>query len=603
MSFLIALLLCLMLIPIIRRLSTRMGMISQPRDDRWHSRPVPTLGGIGIFIAFIVSFASVSLVYKSSIEIHWGIIIGATLIFLLGLIDDLKHITPQAKLVGQILITTVVILFGYGTDFFSPRIQNPVLAQLLNLFVTYMWIIGITNAINLLDNMDGLAAGISLFAACILSYFFWKGDNTGLLILSLALAGSILGFLFYNFPPASIFMGDSGSLFLGFSLALLAIAREPQASNVFAVLGVPTLIFLIPILDTAMVTITRIMSGKSPIQGGMDHTSHRMVAFGLRERQVVIGLYGVAIISGVIAAILESIKYWYSLVIVPVLILSFALLTAYFGGLKPRGIIPEDVKKKTISKIFLDLTFRRHLFEVLLDFFLIGIAYYLAFLVRFGFVMNQNRLDLYQQTFPLALAGSYVSFYIFGIYRSIWRYVDLSDLLSYLKAACGASILLAAFLFSFNAIGIVHFTFEYPTGILLLFILFLFLGLTASRSTFRILESTRLQSTPLEEKVVIYRADDVGVLTLRWILMNPQLNYQPIGFIDDDPYMMGRLIQGLQVLGGLSHLNDIIGNKQIKGVILTKYEQPSQNTKEIIEICHQNGCWVRKLQLNFEMVE
>jgi len=580
-----------------------MGMISQPRDDRWHSRPVPTLGGIGIFIAFIVSFASVSLVYKSSIEIHWGIIIGATLIFLLGLIDDLKHITPQAKLVGQILITTVVILFGYGTDFFSPRIQNPVLAQLLNLFVTYMWIIGITNAINLLDNMDGLAAGISLFAACILSYFFWKGDNTGLLILSLALAGSILGFLFYNFPPASIFMGDSGSLFLGFSLALLAIAREPQASNVFAVLGVPTLIFLIPILDTAMVTITRIMSGKSPIQGGMDHTSHRMVAFGLRERQVVIGLYGVAIISGVIAAILESIKYWYSLVIVPVLILSFALLTAYFGGLKPRGIIPEDVKKKTISKIFLDLTFRRHLFEVLLDFFLIGIAYYLAFLVRFGFVMNQNRLDLYQQTFPLALAGSYVSFYIFGIYRSIWRYVDLSDLLSYLKAACGASILLAAFLFSFNAIGIVHFTFEYPTGILLLFILFLFLGLTASRSTFRILESTRLQSTPLEEKVVIYRADDVGVLTLRWILMNPQLNYQPIGFIDDDPYMMGRLIQGLQVLGGLSHLKDIIGNKQIKGVILTKYEQPSQNTKEIIEICHQNGCWVRKLQLNFEMVE
>ena len=603
MSFLIALSLSLILIPIIRRLSTRIGMISQPRDDRWNSRPVPTLGGVGIFLAFIISVASISLVNKNSVEIHWGIIIGATLIFFLGLIDDLKHITPQAKLVGQILITTVVILFGYGTDFFSPRIQNPVVAQLLNLLVTYVWIIGITNAINLLDNMDGLAGGISLFAACILSYFFWKGNNIGLLILSLALGGSILGFLFYNFPPASIFMGDSGSLFLGFSLALLAIAREPQASNVFAVLGVPTLIFLIPILDTAMVTITRILSGKSPIQGGMDHTSHRLVAFGLRERQVVIGLYGVAIISGVIAAILESIKYWYSLVIVPVLILSLALLTAYFGGLKPRGIMTEDVQKKTISKIFLDLTFRRHLFEVLLDFFLIGIAYYLAFLVRFGFVMNQNRLQIYQQTFALALAGSYVSFYIFGIYRSIWRYVDLSDLLSYLKAACGASILLAAFLFSFNAIGIVHYTFEYPTGILLLFILFLFLGLTASRSTFRVLESTRLQSYPLEEKVVIYHADDVGVLTLRWILMNPQLNYRPIGFIDDDPYMMGRLIQGLQVLGGLNSLKEIIGNKQIKGVILTKYEQPSQNTRNLIEICHQNGCWVRKLQLGFEMVE
>jgi len=133
LSFLIALSLSLILIPIIRRLSTRIGMISQPRDDRWNSRPVPTLGGVGIFLAFIISVASISLVNKNSVEIHWGIIIGATLIFFLGLIDDLKHITPQAKLVGQILITTVVILFGYGTDFFSPRIQNPVVAQLFKL--------------------------------------------------------------------------------------------------------------------------------------------------------------------------------------------------------------------------------------------------------------------------------------------------------------------------------------------------------------------------------------------------------------------------------------------------------------------------------------
>ena len=603
MAFLIALLFGLILIPLIRLLSLRMGKISQPRDDRWHSRPVPTLGGVGIFFSFLASYVIISLFNQSSIEIHWGIIIGATLIFILGLIDDLRRISPQAKLVGQILITTIVILFGYSTNFFSPRIQNPVVAQLLNLLFTYVWIVGITNAINLLDNMDGLAGGIALFAACILSFFFWKGNDIGLLIISLALAGSILGFLFYNFPPASIFMGDSGSLFLGFTLAVLAIARQPQASNVFAVLGVPTLIFLIPILDTAMVTVTRIMSGKSPIQGGMDHTSHRLVAFGLNERQAVIGLYGVAIFAGIVAALLESVKYWYSLVIVPVLIISLALLAAYLGGLKLRGSMTVEGQEKTITKIFLDLTFRRRLFEVLLDFFLIGIAYYLAFLVRYGFIMNQNRLDLYLQTFPIALASSYISFYVFGIYRSIWRYVGLSDLLSYLKATCGGSILLAAILFGLSAMGMIQSTPAFSTGILFLFTLFLFLGLTASRLSFRILEFSRLQTAPLEEKVIIYHANDVGVLVLRWILLNPQLNYRPIGFLDDNPYTTGRLIQGLQVLGGVDQLVDIIEHKQIKGIILTKQEQPSQNTKRLIEICHQNGCWVRRLQLDFEMVE
>ena len=183
--------------------------------------------------------------------------------------------------------------------------SNEILAQLPNIVLTFFWLVGITNAINLLDNMDGLAGGISLITALILSYFFWQAGNFSLFLFSMALAGALLAFLIFNYPPASIFMGDSGSLFIGFTLAALAIAQRPQASNVFAVMAVPTLLFLLPILDTSLVTITRLLRGQSPAQGGSDHTSHRLVAFGLSERQTLSVLYGVAIFSGILAAALE----------------------------------------------------------------------------------------------------------------------------------------------------------------------------------------------------------------------------------------------------------------------------------------------------------
>jgi len=185
--------------------------------------------------------------------------------------------------------------------------------------------------------MDGLAAGISLISSLILSFFFWYAGNQSLLYISIALAGSVLGFLIYNFPPASIFMGNSGSSFLGLTLAVLAIAREPQASNLFAVLGVPILIFLLPIIDVIFVTISRSIEGKSIVQGGVDHTSHRLIAFGFSERKVLIILFGIALIAGISAGLLEYANYWVSLILVPIMVVALTLLAIYLGGIKIRN--------------------------------------------------------------------------------------------------------------------------------------------------------------------------------------------------------------------------------------------------------------------------
>ena len=425
----------LFLIPLVKRLSFRWGRVAQPRDDRWHRNTTPTLGGVAIFLSFGISFLLLAWLSPSELQIHWELLLIAALIFLLGLYDDFKRLSPQAKLIGQILVVILAISLGYTTNFFSPRIENVILAQFPNILLTFFWLVGITNAINLLDNMDGLAGGISLITALILSYFFWQSGDMVLLWVSLAISGSLLAFLIFNFPPASIFMGDSGSMFLGFMLALLAIARQPQASNVFAVMGVPTLLFLLPILDTALVTFTRLLRGQSPAQGGRDHTSHRLIAFGLSERQAVLTLYGVALLSGLLAAGLESIQYWLSLVVVPLVVISLALLVAYLGGLK---ILPGSSaagKDKAITRIMLELTFKRRLFEVLLDFFIIGFAYYLAVLTRYGFAMDETHLSFYLNSLPAALAMAYIAFFVVGVYRGVWRYVDLNDLARYFQAA------------------------------------------------------------------------------------------------------------------------------------------------------------------------
>jgi UDP-GlcNAc:undecaprenyl-phosphate GlcNAc-1-phosphate transferase len=602
--FLLACALNLLLIPLVRRMSFKLGRVAQPREDRWHHQPTPTLGGVGIFLSFAISLLVCQLIFPDGNWVRWSFLSGSLLMFAVGLYDEFRPMSPAAKLVGQILAATLVISLGYSSTFFTPRLQNNLLAQLPNILFTFVWLIGITNAINLLDNMDGLAGGISLITAGILGYFFWQAGNLPLLWVSLALAGSILGFLVFNFPPAKIFMGDSGSLFLGFTLAVLAIAQQQQASDVFAVIGVPTLIFMLPILDTAMVTITRLMRGQSPARGGRDHASHRLVAFGLSERQALLVLYAVALSSAVMAAALESLNYWLSLVLGPLLILSLVLLTAYLARLKVVTAASPSPQGKAISRLMLELTYRRRILEVILDFFLIGMAYYLAFLARFGLRMDAARLGVYLASLPLALACAYLSMYIFGVYRGVWRYVDFDDLARFLQASLGAGILMAAVIFGLDSTGWVTWTRAYSHLLLAMFGVFLFLGLVLTRSSFKFLDHLASQRVQQDEQpVLIVGAGDAGEMALRWISMNPQLKYRPLGLIDPDPLLAGRHIHGIEVLGDLKRLPAILESSQAVGVIVAGGDGDALWLAQLAQVCREHGCWLRRLRLEFEMVD
>ncbi len=580
----------LLLVPLVRRLSFRLGKVVAPRDNRWNKKPTPTMGGIGMFLSFSVGMLVITLIDREDFHLSGSILAGASLMFLLGLVDDLKQLSPPTKLLGQILAASILIFFGHVINFFP--------WPLANILLTFFWLVGITNAINLLDNMDGLAGGIAIIAAGFLAYFFTRNFNPGLLVISLALIGGILGFLVFNFPPAKIFMGDSGSQFLGYTLAALAVVHRPRASDVFTVLGVPTLLFLLPIIDTSLVTITRLLRGQSPAQGGTDHTSHRLIAFGLNERQAVLTLYAIGLLSGLSGAVLEALDYDLSLLFIPILVISLSLVVAYLGRLKV--VSSTAPASRSLTRIMVDLTYRRRILEILLDFFLIGVCFYLAFWTSYNLRIDNSGLTLYARALPVVMAGSFISFLLLGVYRGVWRYAGVDELLRYaLAVLAAASIAYLGLLVFFRSSS-------FPPEMSFLYAIFLYLGLAASRLSFSVLDRmySRRQGASEKQCVLIYGAEDAGEITLRWILRNPELGYQAVGFLDENQLIWGRRIHGLNVLGGIDKLEAVLAEKQAAGVIIaTSGSLANENSDQIMTTCRQKGVWVRVLRLDFELME
>lgn len=523
-------------------------------------------------------------------RLRWGLLAGSSLMLGIGLLDDLRPLSPPAKLVGQISAAALVVFLGGVIDFFPWGVAN--------LLLTFIWLVGITNAINLLDNMDGLAGGTALIAAGFLAYFFWKGANQPMLLMAVALIGSLLGFLVYNFPPARIFMGDSGSQFLGFTLAALAVVHRPRASDVFSVLGVPTLLFLLPILDTLLVTVTRLLHGRSPTQGGADHTSHRLIAFGLSERQTVLVLYAVGLLSGVTGAVLEALDYDLSLVLIPILLISLSLVTAYLGRLKV--VSSHTGSPGALTRLMVDLTYKRRVFEMFLDFFVIGASYYLAFWTHHEFQVEGREMETFLVSLPVVLPAAYLSFFVLGVYRGLWPYLGVEDLARYAWASLVGVLLAVLILLVFQPGA------ENPPAVYFLYWVFLFLGLAISRLSFRFLDQAykRRQTQPEMARVLVYGAEDSGELALRWILNHPELGYIPVGILDDDPHIRGRVIHGVPVLGGSEQINGFLVDQKPQGVIIASPTMLANGSAgDLILACRKQGVWLKVMNLNFEEVE
>lgn len=319
--FITATLVSYVITPLIRKLAIRTGYLDHPLSNKVHAHPTPLLGGVAIYIAFMVGIMmTIRLAHDPKLI---AILIGTTFLLLVGLVDDRMGMMPEVKLLGQFLAAMVVIKSGVRMDF----LHN----YYLNVVLTYIWIIGISNAFNLLDNMNGLSAGIAAIAATFFGLAMWSGNQMDVAVISFAMAGASIGFLRHNFPKANIFMGDAGSLVIGFVLASTAVLGSWTTDFLTTSIVMPIIILGYPIFDTTLVTIVRIKEGRSVFQGGKDHSSHRLALVGLKKKRAVLVIYGICISLGLSAIVIQRLHIRYAIYIIAAVALSMLTLGVWLG--------------------------------------------------------------------------------------------------------------------------------------------------------------------------------------------------------------------------------------------------------------------------------
>jgi UDP-GlcNAc:undecaprenyl-phosphate GlcNAc-1-phosphate transferase len=571
------------------------------------------MGGIAIYLAFVIG----CLIFAPDLSRAYPILIAATVLFSAGIVDDIRQLKPYVKLVIQVVAASIVVFSGLRLPGMIWTSWEPAVN-----FLTIFWLVAITNAINLLDNMDGLAGGISLIACAFLAITFLVNGQTAESALPLILAGAVAGFLWFNFNPASIFMGDCGSMFLGFTLSGIALLSDiGRARNLVSVLATPVLILTIPIFDTLVVAVTRKLTGRPVSQGGRDHTSHRLVALGMSERRATLLLYLFAALSGAMALAVRQMAIWGALALIAGFALSVLFIGLYLGKVgvfeQPSGSagIPAseahgnsqlteagrhgclrsqgfEAASGTLVDPFGNLSHRRRIFEILLDTVLVALAYYSAYLLRFDGEMPGEQIAVFIRTLPMLVAVQILSFLIGGVYKGIWRYVGVNELARLAVAVfVGSAVSGLAVMFFYNFHGPSRAVFIL-NGVMLL----LFVG--ASRISFRLIAALvagQRQPAPDARPVLIYGAGDGGEMLIRELLNNPVYRYQPVGFIDDDAQKTGKQLRGYQIFSA-EDLPGLINSHGVSEVLISSLKVPESKLDDLRNM----GVGLKRLRIHLD---
>jgi UDP-GlcNAc:undecaprenyl-phosphate GlcNAc-1-phosphate transferase len=488
------------------------------------------------------------------------------------------------KLVVQLIVAALVV-------YFSRRLHWTNI-EAVNIFITIFWLVGITNAINLLDNMDGLAGGISAIACIFLTVTLLLNGQMEQALLPAILGAAVLGFLVFNFSPASIFMGDTGSLFLGFVLGNIALlSNNDRLRNLGSVLLTPVLILLIPIFDTCVVTVTRKLSGRPISQGGRDHTSHRLVALGISERRAVLLLYSLAVAAGLLSLLIRNMRLEFFLLLIPIFALGLLSAGIWLAKVHVYEKGPRFSENTILSAIG-DFPYKRRILEITLDVALTILAFYGAFVLRFDGQIPLEQFLLFRKMLPLVIGIQMLCLLIGRVYHGLWRYVDTDDMLKVVRAVTAGSALSAAvicILYDWKILSV---------AVFVLFPLLLAVGIGLSRFSFRLLQALIVGGTPAQltgEPVLIYGAGDRGEILLRELRGNSEFGYAPVGFIDDDPLKAGKLIHGCRI-SATSKLPELVAQHGIR-VVLVSSLKISENELDQLRL---QGLYLKRMSIRLE---
>jgi UDP-GlcNAc:undecaprenyl-phosphate GlcNAc-1-phosphate transferase len=474
--------------------------------------------------------------------------------FGIGLADDLLNFRPSTKLICQIIAASVFIFAG-GVFHISQ-------IHVVNILVTYVWFLGITNAVNMLDNMDGLASGVVILATLTIVVLAhqtasrYSGPPIAL-SLGLCLIAVLMGFLLHNRPPARIFMGDSGSLSIGYSLAALAMPTSlngfvgvdavPDILQPILALTIPAAVLIVPIFDTTLVTITRKCRAVKATQGGRDHSSHRLVGLGLSEERAVSTLCALGAIGGFVAVLIQRFPTQ-SLPLFGLFSIMVVLSGIYLGHVKVQPLQGSPASPFWTPAVS-ELLHKRRAAEVILDTIIVVACFHGSYLLRFEGELRPITTQAVILSLPIVVTTSLVSFFLAGIYRGQWQLISLSEL-----PRCLVGVVMAATIGMAGVTLLTRFDQGHSRSAYIIFGLLTFLCMIGSRLSFRILDSAiksangrKLDSSV--PRVIIFGAGAAGKLLYQEAKTNPALSrHRVYGFVDDDESKAGSRLCGAPIL-------------------------------------------------------
>ncbi len=581
LAFLIAAITSFAMGGVVRRTALRIGAVVAPRPDRWHRRPTPTFGGIGIVAGLAVGTA----VGGAWTAAAAPILAAVAALFVIGYYDDLAPLSALAKMVNSLAVAAFFVVA------LATARSTPVQAALA--IAAIVWFGGLDNAVNLLDNMDGLAGGVTAIAAAALALTFAAELGPHVVIVPVALAGALVGFLGWNRQPAKLFMGNCGSLAIGGLVAATSLTAVARAGTVTAA-AAAALIFIVPIVDTTFVVLLRRLAGRSTTRGNVDHMSHRLVAAGFSEAGAVGLLCAVGALGAGAGYSLHiyGVSAWPLAAAVAIGVLMMALYLARLPAYAGQDF--QALQSAPFAPLLADLTFRWHAGEVLLDLVLIATAYYAAYRLRFEGEALATFLPGFSMSLPAILGCQLAALYVSGLYSRMWTTFGLHDVSTVLRGvASGAvlSVLAVTYLFKFE---------RFSRGVFLIDAVLLTAAILATRSSFRIIGRIAARSSPHKSRVAIYGAGARGQLLVREMMANSGWERNPVAFIDDDAGKRAQRILGVPVKGALGELDAVVARLRIEEVVLSSPAIGADVEARVRAICGPRNVAVRRLVLDIQ---
>jgi len=549
------------------------------------------MGGIAIAAATAIGFLVV--VARPSVVadlLPWGPVLAASLaMFVVGVLDDRLQLSPTAKLVSSLAIGAFLVFALAGTEPDAAR-------QALHTLIAIVWFAGVCHAFNLLDNMDGLAAGVAFVATAFFAYLLANELGTGMVVLLASLAGALIGFLFWNRPTARLFMGDSGSLFIGAMLASTSLVPILRGGLTLSSPIVPiALILTVPLFDTAFVLVLRRLAGRKASKGGTDHVSHRLVSLGFSERTAVRFLYLLGVIAGGVAAVMVlNDRPEPQLPIIAAFGVVMTLVGIYLARVPAYNA--EDflaLQKSSFAPFLKDLAFKWHAGQVLLDLILITVCYYAAYRLRFE-GENFDFLQSFMVSLPVVLGCKLAALYASGIYQRSWDTFGLRDLSVVARGvAVGSLLSVAAAFYLYRNVVASRAVFVFDATLLAI-------AIVATRLSFRMMNLAAATRNKRSRRVLVYGAGNFGRLLVREMRANTAWNMNPVAFIDDDAAKIHRWIVGVPVRGSIDSLETTMRQYGVDEVILSSRAINGSVETRIREICTRTNRPVRRFYMEIQ---